>query len=429
VQINLRVIALVGLGETELSAEKWRQLGGALVRSLRNTTALAVGFDLGESAKFFVEGAALGAIPDYTLKSSKPQSLTSQLLLRNTELNTLDLANINVAAEAVGITRHLVNTPANLLYPETLVDFIKSIDLPKTVSVDVWDVKKLEKERCAGILAVGHGSAREPRLIRVTYSPRVANSKLALVGKGITFDTGGLSLKPAAGMVGMKYDMAGAATVFASLLAIAKLDLAIEVTAWLCVAENMPSGSAARPNDVITMRNGKTVEILNTDAEGRLVLSDGLILASESQPDLIVDVATLTGAATVALGKRFAGIMGNQAGVTKLEAAFAASGETAWAMPLPEELRELLDTPIADVANAKIGNTAGGMLLGAHFLKEFIGKTLEGDEIAWGHIDFAGPANNDGSAHGYTPKGATGFGVRTLVKLAERLADEQTIAE
>jgi leucyl aminopeptidase len=222
-------------------------------------------------------------------------------------------------------------------------------------------------------------------------------------------------------MVGMKYDMTGAAAVLQALIAIAQLKLPIKATAWLCLAENMPSGGATRPNDVIKIRNGKTVEVLNTDAEGRLVLADGLSMASEENPDYLVDVATLTGAATIALGNRYAGLMGDEKAIKKVQSAAKEAGELVWHMPLPEELRPLLNSDIADIANVKIGNRAGGMLIGGLFLREFVGSE-KGKKPAWAHLDIAGPANNDAGAYGHTPKGATGVTVRTLVQLARDLS-------
>lgn len=242
------------------------------------------------------------------------------------------------------------------------------------------------------------------------------------MGKGITFDSGGLSLKPAGSMVGMKYDMTGAATVLAVVLAAAKLTLPVRITAWLCIAENLPSGSATRPDDVLRMRDGRTVEVLNTDAEGRLVLADGLVAASEENPDAVIDVATLTGAATVALGTRYFAAMGDTTLVQSVLAASEAVGELAWPMPLPGELRALLNSDIADIANAKIGNKAGGMLLAAVFLREFIGTNGDGVEataIPWAHLDIAGSAQNEGRGWGFTNPGPTGVSLRTLIRLAE----------
>ena len=211
---------------------------------------------------------------------------------------------------------------------------------------------------------------------------------------------------------------------FQSVLAVAKLGLPIKVTAWLCLAENMPSGTAQRPDDVIKIRNGKTVEVLNTDAEGRLVLADGLSAAAETKPDLIVDIATLTGAATIALGNRYAGLMGDSEAISSVEAAAFDAGELVWHMPLPQELRSLLNSEIADVANVKIGNRAGGMLIGGLFLRDFIGykRKSKTERISWAHLDIAGPANNDAAPYGYTGKGGTGAYLRTLVSLAKSLS-------
>jgi leucyl aminopeptidase len=242
------------------------------------------------------------------------------------------------------------------------------------------------------------------------------------VGKGITFDTGGLAVKPLGGMLGMKYDMTGAATVFGAIQAIAALNLPIKVSAYLCLAENMPSGSAMRPGDVFKARNGKTVEVTNPDAEGRLILADGLSLASEEEPDLIVDVATLTGAARIALGIRYAGLMGSAAGTNILEQAAENAGELVWTMPLAKELRAALESPVADLQNSKVGSTAGGMIVGGHFISEFIGTKKDGSTLEWAHLDIAGPADNEGGAYGYTPKGPTGVMVRTLVALAEGMS-------
>jgi leucyl aminopeptidase len=295
------------------------------------------------------------------------------------------------------------------------------------VKVTVWDEKKLVADKLVGLMAVGSGSSRGPRLVKIEYAPRGAKASLAFVGKGITFDSGGLSLKPPTSMIGMKYDMTGAATVYQAVMAIAKLGLNVKVSAYMCLAENLPSATAARPNDIIRYRNGKTVEITNTDAEGRLVLADGLILASEENPDLIVDVATLTGAATVALGNRYAGLMGVGEGVDRVKDAAHIAGEPVWHMPLASELRKNIEGETADLINAKLGNPAGGMLVGGLFLQEFVGdrpakKGSETTQIDWAHLDIAGPANNDVAPYGYIGKGATGSYVRTLVALAERAA-------
>jgi leucyl aminopeptidase len=309
-----------------------------------------------------------------------------------------------------------VNTPPNALTPSVLAaSAVLAVDgLP--VDVTIWDELDLVRDGCGGILAVGQGSANAPRLTRLQYAPEGATRHLALVGKGITFDTGGISIKPAANMDEMKSDMAGAAAVIGAVKAIAELDLPIRVTGWVPSAENMPSGTAQRPGDVITIYGGKTVEVLNTDAEGRLILADALGMAAEDKPDLIIDIATLTGAAVVALGARTAGVMANDddARTTVCDAAGAA-GEAMWPMPLPDDLRAALDSGTADIAN--IGDRMGGMLSAGVFLREFIPSGQ-----SWVHVDIAGPSFNDKAAYGYTPKGGTGSGVRTFVQIAAEMA-------
>jgi leucyl aminopeptidase len=367
------------------------------------------GFSLSE-AKDVALGALLGSKTksDYRSKNDSKRQITMLV----DQKSKLDLTEVEIIAQEVISIRELINTPANDLWPEKLAKHVKSALAKTKVEVEIWDEKKLEKEGCGGILSVGKGSARPPRLVILTY--RGGGSKhLGLVGKGITFDTGGLSLKPADSMVGMKYDMAGSATVFGAISAIAKLGLKVDVTAILAIAENMPSGTATRPGDVIRMRSGKTVEVINTDAEGRLVLGDGLNVMAEFKPDHIVDVATLTGAATIALGNRYAGVMGHGPAVAAMLAAAESAQELLWEMPLPEELRTVLDSEIADMTNAKVGNRAGGMLVGGWFLSEFVAK-----EQSWAHLDIAGPANNDAAPYSVNPQGASGVMMRSLVELA-----------
>ncbi|WP_293783228.1 leucyl aminopeptidase [uncultured Aeromicrobium sp.] len=319
-------------------------------------------------------------------------------------------------AEAVCQARDWVNTPSGDLRP---ADFAEQIEAgaAKGVTVAVWDEKRLAKENCGGILSVGRGSEAGPRLVTLTYSPAEATTHLALVGKGITFDSGGLSLKPGSSMQTMKCDMGGAAAVVAAVNAIATLQLPIRVTAYACLAENMPSGSATRPGDVITMRNGTTVEVLNTDAEGRMVLGDGLCLATEAEPDHIIDVATLTGAAMTALGQRTAAILGSDEYFE--ERVFAASreaGEDMWRLPITDEVVSALKSShIADLRQIS-SKPYGGTLFAAAFLREFTG------DVSWAHLDIAGPAFNDGGPYDYTPNGGTGAGVRTLVQIASTLA-------
>jgi leucyl aminopeptidase len=286
------------------------------------------------------------------------------------------------------------------------------------VKVEIINDAALRKGGYGGIIGVGQGSANPPRLLHVSYTPAKAKKRFAFVGKGITFDTGGLALKPAAGMEAMKADMSGAAAVIASVFAIAQLKLPIAVDGWAPLAENMVSDTATRPSDVITIYGGKTVEVLNPDAEGRLVLADSLVKAAEVGKkagglDGIIDVATLTGAQAVALGSRTSAVMtNNEEFSNQFLSAAALSGEAFWPMPLPVELRASLDSPIADLAN--IGDRMGGMLVAGLFLKEFIDP-----QTPWLHLDIAGPAFNEEAAHGYTPVGGTGIALRSLVQLAE----------
>ena len=320
-----------------------------------------------------------------------------------------------VVAEATCLARDWVNTPPADLRPPAFAVAIKAA-APTGVRVTIWDEKKLARENCGGILGVGAGSQAPPRLVRLSYAPEGAKTHLALVGKGITFDSGGLSLKPGASMMTMKRDMGGAAAIVAVTTAIARLGLPIRVTAFACIAENLPSGSATRPGDVLRMRSGATVEVHNTDAEGRLVLADGLALAAEAEPDHIVDAATLTGAAMVALGTRTAAVLGNDEELeNRVLTAAEVAGESMWRLPITEEIiSAVTSSTIADVRQHN-PKPHGGTLYAAAFLREFVG------ESSWAHLDIAGPAFNDGGAYDYTPAGGTGAGVRTLVRLARDL--------
>lgn len=318
----------------------------------------------------------------------------------------------NVIVDGVELARNLVNTPPNDLGPADFAGIATQEASQADVAVKVWDDKALRRGGFGGLTAVGQGSVRGPRLVRLSYQPKSARRHVALVGKGITFDSGGLSLKPPKSMEWMKADMGGAAAVLATVITAARLALPVGVTGWLALAENMPSGTAQRPGDVITIRGGTTVEVLNTDAEGRLVLADALVEAAKENPDSIIDIATLTGAQLVALGSRVAGAMGTEDQRTAIVAAADAAGEMMWAMPLPQELRASLDSPIADLAN--IGDRNGGMMTAALFLSEFVPH-----DTPWTHLDIAGPAFNEGDTHDYTPKGGTGFGVRTLVQFLQ----------
>jgi leucyl aminopeptidase len=324
------------------------------------------------------------------------------------------VSRAEIIAEAVALTRDLVNTAPRDLAPADLAAEAERVAAATGLGIEVLDEKALAEGGYGGISGVGQGSIRPPRLVRLQYSGAGATKTLVFVGKGITFDSGGLSLKPSKSMEIMKSDMSGAAAALAAIGAVARLGLPVNVVSYLAIAENMPGGAAQRPSDVITIYGGKTVEVLNTDAEGRLVMADVLARSAADNPDLVVDIATLTGAQTVALGKRTAGVMGSSASVAAdVAATMREAGEPAWAMPLPDELRKGLDSMVADLANVS-GDRAGGMLVAGIFLREFV---PEG--VRWAHLDIAGPAFNEGGAYGYTPKGGTGAAVRTLIRLAE----------
>ncbi|MDO8338236.1 MAG: leucyl aminopeptidase [Microcella sp.] len=428
--VSAASVLLVGLGTTPTTPDSLRSAAGAASRAVSGASRLAFALPTTDDAdvQAVLEGAALGAYRYQAQRSGDSAVAVSDIVVATTvEGADAALGRARVVAEAVVVVRDLVNTPPNELYPDSFAARARELAADAPVELQEWDVPALQEGGFGGILGVGQGSSRPPRLVAVRYAPEGATQHLALVGKGITFDSGGLSLKPAASMVGMKYDMTGAATVLAATIAIAKLGLPIRITAWLCLAENLPSSTAMRPNDVLTIRGGTTVEVLNTDAEGRLVLADGLVAASEERPDAIVDVATLTGAARIALGDRYAALMGADELVRSVQEAAAETGELVWPMPLPADLRSLLQSDVADIANAKPGNTAAGMLLAGVFLQEFVGRTGDDQDaprIPWAHLDIAGPANNGGSGFGWTPKGPSGVTVRLLVKLAERLAGQ-----
>jgi leucyl aminopeptidase len=424
-------IALIGLGSGPVTVDSLRYAAGSAARQLTGIERLALALPVADAAETLavLEGAAIGAYAytGYRVSTIGTTKTPADDIVVHIPSALADAAagvveRASIVAGAIHTVRDLVNTPPSDLYPETLAAAVVDLAQGLPLDVEVLDEAALDAGGFGGILAVGRGSVRPPRLVVVRYSPAAATRHLALVGKGITFDSGGLSLKPPAGMVGMKYDMTGAVTALAVIVAAARLAVPVRLTAWLCIAENMPSGAATRPNDVLRMRGGTTVEVLNTDAEGRLVLADGLVAASEEEPDAIVDVATLTGAARVAMGERYTPVMGDEEVVTKLVAAGASVGEVLWPMPMPPELRSVLDSDVADIANAKPGNTSGGMLVAAHFLKAFVGTLGEGDEkrpIPWAHLDIAGVANNPGSPHGGIGKGPTATTVRTLLRFAE----------
>ncbi|MFE2304334.1 leucyl aminopeptidase [Streptomyces sp. NPDC059445] len=428
------VVVAVGLGavpedEAGYDAEALRRAAGVAARALAGAKKAAFALPVSDAADAgaVAEGARLGA---YGFDAYKETGRTEAAKGRKGPLGEATvlggkprdaaykaaLARATAVTEELNRARDLVNTPPNDLNPESFAAVATAAGKEHGIKVQVFDEKALVKGGFGGILGVGSGSAAGPRLVKLSYTSSKADKHLAFVGKGITYDSGGISLKPAGHNETMKCDMAGAAAVFAAVVTAARLGLEVNVTGWLALAENMPSGSATRPGDVLRMYSGKTVEVLNTDAEGRLVLADALWKASEEKPDAIVDVATLTGAMVLALGNRTFGVMANDdAFRAAIVEAAEEVGEESWPMPLPEHLRKGMDSPTADIAN--MGERMGGGLVAGLFLREFVGEG-----ITWAHLDIAGPAFNEAGPFGYTPKGGTGSAVRTLVRLAELTA-------
>lgn len=416
-------IVVVGVGPIDVTPEQVRRAAGAALRLVAGLPAPAphvVTLSLETAEPQVIKGAAEGAmLGAYSYRKGSGAGVGQLVLVsqnkRPEARQALELAVTTSAA--VDLAREWVNLPGNDLFPESFAELVKPVAKNAKLAIEVWDDKELERDGFGGIVAVGGGSTRKPRLVKLSYAPRGAKFHLALVGKGITFDAGGLNIKPGEGMYTMKCDMAGAAAVIAATAAIAELGLRIRVTTFAALAENLPSGSAYRPSDVLTMYGGKTVENGNSDAEGRLVMADALVKASEEQPNLVIDVATLTGACMVALGERVAGLMArdDETADIILDAAEAA-GEQFWQLPIPEDARPKLDSKVADLKST--GDKYGGALTAAAFLSEFVPE-----ETPWAHLDIAGPAFNSGSPYDYTPSGGTGMGVRTLIALAHALAN------
>lgn len=424
----LVVVSGTGLtGEPKASDhETIRAAAGAAVRGLAGTkhVALTAPGPSSELAGAVAEGALFGAYAFTTYRTAanpgkEPVAKVSVIsAAARTAAAKAAARRAEIVADTQAFARDLVNTPPNDLFPASFTDRVKKRLSGSKVKVSVLDEKQLAKADCGGLVGVGRGSARPPRLVTLSYKPAKATKHVAIVGKGITFDSGGLCIKPAQSMITMKCDMAGAAAAAAAIEAVARLELPVAVTAYLCLAENMTGSDAQRPGDVVTMHNGKTVEIINTDAEGRLVMADGLSFASELKPDAVVDIATLTGAAMMALGLRTTAVLSNDEEASqRMLAAAERVGERQWPMPLNEELRKAMDSEVADVKHT--GERQGGMITATLFLREFVGAGEDGVQLPWVHLDIAGPAFNEGSAYGYTPKGATGHGVRSLVGFVE----------
>ena len=409
----------LGVGKPEeVTAETLRRAAACFVRTAWKdrtgaTTILAAappGLDQSRAAQAIAEGASLAAYRFSRYKADPKPCLMETLTI----VGSGDEARHGVdrgarIAAAVALARDLVNEPAKAMTPRRLAEMAAEVAEAEGLTVTVLDEVAIEAERLGGLAGVAAGSKEPARLIELVYDPPSPEGAVALVGKGITFDSGGLSIKTAEGMETMKTDKSGAAAVLAAMSVIAALAPPVRVVGIIPATENMPGGAALKPGDVLTARNGKTIEVLNTDAEGRLVLADGLSLAVEAGVDAIIDVATLTGACVVALGRKVAGLMGNHAGwIDQVGQAAARAGEEVWPLPLPEDYRKLIDSDVADVKNVSNGRYAGALTAGL-FLREFVG------DVPWAHLDIAGPARSE-EDEGYLQKGGTGFGVRTLVE-------------
>jgi len=427
-RIAAPLIVAVGLGSGDQGGEQGRleslrRGAGSAVRALTGGKTRSIVLSLPAADAAQAEAVAVGALlgrysfTRYRNGSTEdaPPSLT---LLSSAPDADAAVSRAQALADAMSLVRDLVNTSPSHLYPETFAAEAARVADAAGLTVEILDHDTLASGGYGGITGVGQGSVHPPRLVRLGYRHPGASKTVVFAGKGITFDSGGLSLKPPKAMEAMKSDMGGAAAVLGALQAIATLQPKVNVVGYLPMAENMPGGGAQRPSDVITIFGGKTVEVLNTDAEGRLVLADALARSAQDAPDLIIDVATLTGAQLVALGPRIAGVMGSDDQVAAAVAdAARQAGEQAWPMPLPEDLRKGLDSTVADIANVA-GERFGGMLVAGLFLKEFVP-----DGVRWAHVDIAGPAFHEGEPYGYTAKGGTGAAVRMLVQVAADVAD------
>jgi leucyl aminopeptidase len=414
------VVLAVGLGD---GSEALRRAAGVAARTLAGAgrVALALPAATAEAAEAVGLGGLLGAYAFTAYRTTgDAKAPVGELTILTSPGHRTEVEagarRATVLGQELNRCRDLVNLPANDLDPESFAAAVRAAGEEHGLDVEVLDEQALAEHSFGGILGVGQGSGRPPRLVRIAYTHPEATTSLAFVGKGITYDSGGISLKPVGANEIMKRDMSGAAAVFAAVVAAARLGLRVSVTGWLALAENMPSGTALRPGDVLRMYGGRTVEVRNTDAEGHLVLADTLVRAAEDGPDAIVDVATLTAAMKLALGHRTFGVLsGDDAFRRRVLDAAERAGEPAWPMPLPAELRESLDSPVADLANT--GEPMGGGSVAALFLREFVP-----DGTPWAHLDIAGPAFNESAPFGYTPQGGTGSAVRTLVRLAEDAA-------
>jgi leucyl aminopeptidase len=411
----------VGIGNGTLTTQGLRNAAAALVRAAGKRTTVATsladleGVEAAAAAQAVVEGALLAGYRYQALKTEPAtgglQELTLVVGERRSAGVKLGVDRGLVTSVAAALARDLANMPPAYLTARMIAERAVELAGAAGVGVEVFNKDQLAAMGCGGMIGVNNGSTEPPRMVRLTYTPRNPRGHLVLVGKGVMYDSGGISLKPSDGMHAMmKMDMSGAAAVLAAMTTLKALKCKSAVTGYLMCTDNMPSGSALKLGDVLTFRNGKTAEIFNTDAEGRLVLADGLSLGVEAKPDAIVDIATLTGACVSALGQKMAGVLGNdQPFVERVKAAAADSDEAIWQLPLERGYRKLIDSNIADMKN--IGGPYGGAITAALFLSEFVGDT------PWAHLDIAGPMSSDAD-DGWLSKGATGFGTRLLIQLA-----------
>lgn len=416
-------ILAIGLGEVEaLSDEDIRQAAGTVSRAATGMSVVVSTLGL-----FSQEGALLGhALGAYTYsgqKSDPGKPAVKRIVVVGSDDSDAAVKRATTIAQAVAFARDLVNAPGNELYPSSYADILREAAEGIGLDVEVLDDSELERQGFGGIVGVGKGSVHPPRLVRISYRPSRATDStphVALVGKGVTFDTGGISLKPGAKMWDMISDMGGSAAVAGAIFAAAELKLNVRVTATIPLAENMPSGHAIRPGDILRHYGGTTTEVLNTDAEGRLILADAIVRACEDDPDYLIETATLTGAQLVALGDRTPGIMGSLAFRDKVALLSQEVGENGWPMPLPAELGEAIKGDVSDLKNIS-DSRWGGMSVAGHYLSNFVA-----DGVEWVHLDVAGPAYNTGAPHGYTPRRATGVPLRTIVAVLEHIAQSAT---
>ena len=412
----------VGIGD-DPSISQLRDAAAAFARASGTAAALATNLvdagraDPSTTAQAIVEGVVLAryrytGLKNDTSISSPMESLALIVPPKVDKAAGEGAARGLVTARSAVLARDFANSPPSHLTARDLADRAGELALEHGLAVEVFDTDALQVLGCGGLLGVNAGSVEPPRMIKLTYAPRNPRASLALVGKGVMYDSGGISLKPSNPMHAlMKMDMSGAAAVLAAMTALEDLGCRNHVTAWLMCTDNMPSGSAMKLGDVLQIRNGKTVEIHNTDAEGRLILADGLSLAAETEPDAIIDIATLTGAAMSALGQEMAAVIGSDdAVVEQVKASSASVDEPVWQLPLAKDrYRKLLDSVVADMKN--VGGPYAGATTAAIFLSEFVG------DVPWAHLDIAGPMNVD-SDSGWKSKGATGFGARLLIDVA-----------